>query len=55
LYGIARTDRQRDLAGRSAIPHHRISEIENGCADPTLPTLAAPTRALGAELDVQPV
>jgi DNA-binding XRE family transcriptional regulator len=45
---------QRELAIRSGIPQHRISEIENGCANPTLSTLTALTRALGAELTLGP-
>ena len=46
---------QRDLADRSGVPHHRISEIENGCANPTLSTLEALTQALGIELTLRPL
>ncbi len=43
---------QRLLASHSGIPHYSVSEIENGCANPTLSTLGALARALGAALTV---
>jgi DNA-binding XRE family transcriptional regulator len=45
---------QRELAARSGIIQHRISEIETGCANPTLRTLGALAGALGADLVVRP-
>ena len=45
---------QRELALGSGIHQHRISEIENGCANPTLATLTALTLALGAGLRLRP-
>ena len=41
---------QRDLAARSAVPQHYISQLESGCANPTLTTLGAVARALGTGL-----
>ena len=44
---------QRDLAARSRVPQHYISELENGCANPTLTTLGALARALGTAVTLE--
>jgi transcriptional regulator with XRE-family HTH domain len=43
---------QRQLAAQSGIQQAEISRIEAGNSNPTLSTIAALTRALGAELSL---
>ena len=43
----------RQLSARSGIQQSEISEIEGGRANPTLSTLSAVARALGAELGIR--